>query len=148
MSFKRVLNPASRLRMLIAALPVVVAGATPAFAQAPKFERTSGLGLVQAWRDCAPDRRRLCSNVLPGGGRVVRCLMDNRDALSPACRSHTAKVDLVSNAAKSCRADTERFCSNILPGGGRLVSCLVGNLDRLTPDCRGDLQDAREALRN
>src|SRR4051794_2317400 len=31
--------------------------------------------------DCGPDVRRLCRGALPGGGRVVDCLIENREHL-------------------------------------------------------------------
>ena len=36
--------------------------------------------------ECGPDVRRLCRGVMPGGGRMIGCLVENREALSPACR--------------------------------------------------------------
>jgi hypothetical protein len=43
---------------------------------------------VELFREeCGPDVRRLCHRILPGGGRMVGCLAENREALSPSCRS-------------------------------------------------------------
>lgn len=109
--------------------------------------RPASTSLIDAWRDCAPDRARFCANVPPGGGRIVSCLMSNRDRLSPQCRPHTRKVDSVRSASRSCQPDAQRYCTGILPGGGRIISCLIANRDRLSPDCNRDLQDARSALR-
>ncbi|KIZ42330.1 hypothetical protein OO17_13080 [Rhodopseudomonas palustris] len=39
-----------------------------------------------ARKACEPDYRRLCSGVMPGGGRVLKCLNEHRDALSEPCR--------------------------------------------------------------
>jgi hypothetical protein len=37
--------------------------------------------------ECGPDVRRLCHRILPGGGRMIGCLIENRYSLSPGCRS-------------------------------------------------------------
>lgn len=39
---------------------------------------------------CTADIRSLCAGVLPGGGRVVRCMRDKRDSLSEGCRDALA----------------------------------------------------------
>lgn len=36
---------------------------------------------------CSADFKAFCAKVTPGGGRIVRCLLDNRDKLSEACRT-------------------------------------------------------------
>jgi hypothetical protein len=40
----------------------------------------------QARSACEADYRRICSGVLPGGGRVRKCLTDNFEALSSLCK--------------------------------------------------------------
>ena len=41
---------------------------------------------------CTADFKTLCSDVQPGGGRVVACLKQNADKLSPGCRSAMASA--------------------------------------------------------
>ncbi|MEL6375252.1 MAG: cysteine rich repeat-containing protein [Pseudomonadota bacterium] len=102
----------------------------------------------KAWRDCAPDRSRLCGTVAVGGGRVMRCLIDQRDRVAPRCRRHVVKAVALRDAFGACRVDVERFCRNVVPGRGRVVSCLAGNRDRLRPSCRAGLREARRILRH
>lgn len=40
----------------------------------------------QAQAACEADYRRVCAGVLPGGGRVRKCLADNFEALSSPCK--------------------------------------------------------------
>jgi hypothetical protein len=40
----------------------------------------------QARKACEADYRRLCTGIMPGGGRVRRCLDEHADALSPRCK--------------------------------------------------------------
>ena len=51
--------------------------AFPAFAQ-------PGAAVRQA---CQADYQRFCATVLPGGGRILKCLTDHDKDLSPDCRS-------------------------------------------------------------
>jgi hypothetical protein len=36
---------------------------------------------------CEADYHRLCATVLPGGGRILKCLTDHDNDLTPDCRS-------------------------------------------------------------
>ncbi len=40
----------------------------------------------EARKACRADYSRLCSGISPGGGRVRKCLNDNFDVLSAACK--------------------------------------------------------------
>ena len=40
-----------------------------------------------AYAACRCDIGYFCSNVAPGGGRIVSCLEDNKEHLSPSCAS-------------------------------------------------------------
>jgi hypothetical protein len=40
----------------------------------------------EARQACKADYSRFCSGISPGGGRVRKCLNDNFDALSAACK--------------------------------------------------------------
>lgn len=54
-----------------------------AASSAPAQQPTNGQALKQA---CQTDYKTLCSGVQPGGGRVVACLKQNADKLSPGCK--------------------------------------------------------------
>jgi hypothetical protein len=47
----------------------------------------------EAHQDCEADIYVLCPGVQPGGGRVIQCLKQNRDYLSPECK--TGILDLL-----------------------------------------------------
>lgn len=46
-----------------------------------------GLAFAAALRLCRPDYERLCPDVPPGMGRVLTCILDKIDRVSPTCRN-------------------------------------------------------------
>lgn len=89
---------------------------------------------------CAPDYFRLCRDVMPGGGRILACMNQNADKLSPRCfQALTAWGLAAANAFRACLPDAERFCAHVPPGMGRGLACLMQNADKLSPACRDAL---------
>jgi hypothetical protein len=94
--------------------------------------------------DCAAEIAAHCSNVLPGAGRIVACLIAHENKISPRCRmsAYLASGDLderlkvLRAAAKVCSADILQYCSKVPAGGGRIFDCLKSNKATLTNDCR------------
>ena len=41
---------------------------------------------------CGADIKQYCSDVERGGGRILRCLRDNRNKLSGSCKSTLAEI--------------------------------------------------------
>jgi hypothetical protein len=65
---------------LIAAVFAIGCGGSARAQEAPEG---SGRGAVRA--ACADDFKRLCSGVTPGGGRIIACMREHEDELSPGC---------------------------------------------------------------
>ena len=64
----------------------------------------SGLAQAQSAVDiltagCADDAHRLCADVQPGGGRIIACLKQHKDSLSPKCTQAAGQVSSVSAGA-------------------------------------------------
>lgn len=90
----------SRLALGAVALGVCVSGAADAQQPLPPE-------LQQQVQSCRPDAVRLCTGVLPGGGRIFACLKAKAPtALSPACRDALAKVSALQSRAKAADAPT------------------------------------------
>ncbi len=93
---------------------------------------------------CRADIDRLCKGVPPGGGRIIECLKEREDEISPACREHVqatlqkVKTDVI-NWQKACHADAQRLCKGVPFGGGRVINCLQEHIDQVSPDCKGSL---------
>lgn len=89
---------------------------------------------------CKADADQLCKQVQAGGGRMMRCLAQNKDRLSPACREEIAAVE----RRHPCMADMERFCQGVQPGAGGVNRCLGEHQAELAPACKAALEHARK----
>jgi hypothetical protein len=80
---------------------------------------------------CRSDYHRICSEVVPGDGRVARCLMDHERELTSYCLQSLR----IASAAEDCMPDYRRFCRDV-PKGQEAFRCLAGQMERLEPTCR------------
>ncbi len=88
-------------------------------------------------RPCADDAARLCKGVHPGEGRIVNCLKEHKDQLSPACEENIARAkEEIKEAKEACHDDIQTLCKDVKPGGGRIVQCLRQHEGELAPACR------------
>ncbi len=93
---------------------------------------------------CREDAQRLCKDVQPGGGRVVRCLAQHESELSGPCRGRLERAKARSREfARACKADAEQLCKGVKPGKGRVARCLAQNKDKLSPACSEEFEKAR-----
>jgi Cysteine rich repeat len=140
-----------RLKHTLLALGALLALATPAAAQ-----RAGGMAA------CRTDIATFCQNVEAGGGKKMRCLIENQAKLSPDCgaavqaradKRADRKADAGAAAAvpaqaagapnaerprkrfAACRADMTALCGDVQKGGGARIRCLRDNTAKLSPDC-------------
>lgn len=93
---------------------------------------------------CREDAQRLCKDVQPGGGRIVRCLAQHESDLSGPCRERLERGKARARQfAKACKADAKQLCKGVKPGKGRIARCLAQNKDRLSPACSEEFEKAR-----
>jgi len=99
-------------------------------------------GLLAA---CQTDQQALCKDMLPGRGRVIKCLKDNRHMLNnPGCRIATTRMltraadnwKLDRPLAEACLEDVQKLCKNIPAGEGRVHECLRKVPQEVSPECQ------------
>lgn len=73
----------------LAVLPFASAVATLAQSLPPQYDVPAVRTAIAA---CGADAKKFCAGVVPGEGRIIRCLMAQQSALSPACRDSIAEA--------------------------------------------------------
>lgn len=93
---------------------------------------------------CKADREKLCGDVKPGEGRIMKCMHKNRKKVSQACKDHRTKAtQKVLDAAAACNEDKQKYCSDVTPGAGRVAVCLDQHKDKLKPACRKTIKKGK-----
>ena len=91
-----------KLATAVAAL-LAFAATLPAHAQSqptPQM-RSEAMALMQI---CRGDYDRLCSQVTPGGGRVLACLQSHASELSATCAQAMPRAEALKNSASAAGA--------------------------------------------
>ncbi len=92
---------------------------------------------------CSKDMRSYCTQVSPGGGRLVACFFAHQDKISVGCEMALLEasdkiewvVDEVRSAVATCAVDIRKHCAGMVPGEGRIFQCLRDNQGDLTRGC-------------
>jgi hypothetical protein len=86
----KLIIPGQRRRMPMVALGIVMAlSATPASAQtisAQDITPEMRAAFEEALPYCEADAAKFCSSVVPGGGRIAKCMLEHLEDLSPICQ--------------------------------------------------------------
>ncbi len=80
---------------------------------------------------CRSDYHRVCNFVLPGDGRIGRCLLDHERELSVPCLGALK----IAYAVEACMPDYRQLCPGV-PRGPEAMRCLSGQLNALSSQCR------------
>ncbi len=127
-------QPPGTMAPPVAAPPVVA----PPAASLPKASP-----LQANMRACRTDMATFCGAVEKGGGRRVKCLLENQAKLGPDCASAIASAHAQKQASKSaCEGDVAKLCA--AARGPARRQCLDANRAQLTPAC-ADVLAARAA---
>ncbi len=128
-----------------AAVQAPIAGPTPpapsqppaaAAAVPPATALPKAAPLAASMRACRTDMASFCGSVEKGGGRKVKCLMENQAKISPDCAAAISNAQSQKQAVKaSCVADVAKLCPTARGPARR--QCLETNQAELSPGCAG-----------
>jgi hypothetical protein len=76
---------------------------------------------------CKADKDKFCSATEPGEGRVLVCLRQHADALSPGCQEQLKHL-------QHCAGQVKAACGGVR--GRELRACLKDKADQIDPACR------------
>jgi Golgi apparatus protein 1 len=105
---------------------------------------------------CATDIKSFCSQVTPGEGRLMLCMMAHEDKLSDKC--FTTLVDVgdaveltissAKRAASVCRPEINTLCAGVEAGGGQIAQCLITNKAKLSGACSAEVAGLEARIKN
>jgi hypothetical protein len=92
---------------------------------------------------CQAEVETFCSQVTPGGGRLLACFAAHEDKLSGGCSQALygfsseleAFTRALAFAANACYEDITRFCADVEGGEGRVAECLIENQSEVSTGC-------------
>ena len=97
---------------------------------------------------CAETVTKFCKEVVPGGGRLMKCLNEHRDDQSIACRDWVEEQQKsVNDLIAACPEEIATLCSVDPTDKVRIYLCLQGNYTSLRVNCRSKLGEIRDRLK-
>ena len=94
---------------------------------------------------CAETAGKYCSDVIPGDGRVMKCLDSHADAQSPACKDWIAEQRKgLQELNSACREEIAVLCRYDASNTIRVFQCLNDNYVGLKLDCRNKMRELKE----
>jgi Cysteine rich repeat len=136
---------------LLAVFPAASVSAQTDLAKAIQEKLASEAAKLE--QSCAGDIKKYCSDVTPGGGRILYCMHAHEDKISTECGFDLEEAatdvqlsaDLLKEAIGACKAEISGVCGKIQPGQGRIAACLFANKSTASKDC-GEVLGKIEAL--
>ena len=99
---------------------------------------------------CYQDHKNFCASHAPGSARVIRCLQDNREALSYQCRASlfdlevrlAEDIDFQYPLKQHCASELTTLCKKVKKGHARVIRCLHRNVGsrEMGSECKAEVQ--------
>jgi hypothetical protein len=114
-------------------------------AMAIGFQAQAQDSMVQHVLDsCEVEIESFCSQVTPGGGRLLHCAAAHEDKLSGRCnyalfQASSALQQIaaaVAHVAEQCMTDVQTLCGDVKEGEGRILMCLDENAEAVSDNCK------------
>jgi hypothetical protein len=98
---------------------------------------------------CEDDIRSYCSQVTPGGGRMLHCMAAHEDKISGRCQyafyQAASILEQLATAtayvASQCATDIEAYCGDVRMGEGRVLACLTEHEADISDTCNQAIAD-------
>jgi hypothetical protein len=131
-----------------------VASAETAIAKAVTDKAEKVITKIQA--SCATDIKSFCSQVTPGEGRLMLCMMAHEDKISDKCFTTLVDagdaVELTISSAKRaaavCAPEIDTLCADVKAGGGQIAQCLINNNAKLSSACSAEVAGIEARIKN
>jgi Cysteine rich repeat len=141
------------LSVLAMTTPSVVSAET-AIAKAVTEKAEKVIAKIQA--SCATDIKSFCSQVTPGEGRLMLCMMAHEDKISDKCFTTLVDagdaVELTISSAKRaaavCAPEIDTLCADVKAGGGQIAQCLIDNKAKLSSACSAEVAGIEARVKN
>jgi hypothetical protein len=90
---------------------------------------------------CVDDAKKLCSNVVPGNGRTVKCLLEQEN-VSIFCKDWITSAFKKAEGINSvCARERAQMCPYGNDNMAALIYCLNSNYYALSQDCRDKVKE-------
>lgn len=96
---------------------------------------------------CAETVTKYCKDVVPGGGRIMKCLNDHRDDQSSACKDWLEEQNKsLKELNVACTEEIAVLCNASSANSVSIFICLDGNYVALKSACRDKLREIKDRM--
>ena len=135
------------------------------------FSFSAHAGLFDARKACEPDVQKFCKDIVPGGGRIIKCLKEHAADLSADCKDKGGafigekasekkpeekapekkveeKSERKAEWEEACGEEVKKLCADVKPGEGRIIECMKAKSESLSVGCKAQIEKAKDRFRS